>query len=126
MKFKFFYSSCFPINRALCSIGVFMLRVKLTRDSVCMGDDSDAPHFLQLELPETSTIQDLVDAIDARSYLAKVAGFDHQWILLANNEEVSRLKGNDFEVPDNGEVSLSSLVVNEVLKVHFKYSSSRT
>ncbi|HCG8602286.1 TPA: hypothetical protein NJ594_004414 [Vibrio parahaemolyticus] len=73
-----------------------MLRVKLTRDSVCMGDDSDAPHFLQLELLETSTIQDLVDAIDARSYLAKVTGFDHQWILLANNEEVSRLKGNDF------------------------------
>ena len=103
-----------------------MLRVKLTRDSVCMGDDSDAPHFLQLELPETSTIQDLVDAVDAHSYLAKVSGFDHQWILLVNNEEVSRLKGNDFGVPENGEVRLSSLVVNEALKVHFKYSSSRT
>ncbi len=103
-----------------------MLRVKLTRDSVCMGDDSDAPHFLQLELPETSTIQDLVDAIDAHSYLAKVAGFDHQWILLANNEEASRFKGNDFEVPENDAVSLSSLAVKGVLKVHFKYSSSRT
>jgi hypothetical protein len=91
-----------------------------------MGDDSDAPHFLQLELPETSTIQDLVDAIAARSYLAKVAGFDHQWILLANNEEASRLKGNDFEVLENGEVSLSCLALNGALKVHFKYSSSRT
>ncbi|EKO3918459.1 hypothetical protein KW530_21385 [Vibrio fluvialis] len=91
-----------------------------------MGDDSDSPHFLQLELPETSTIQDLVDAIDARSYLAKVAGIGHHWILLANNEEASRLKGNDFEVPENGEVSLYSLAVNGVLKVHFNYSSSRT
>ena len=91
-----------------------------------MGDDSDAPHFLQLELPEISTIQDLVDAIAARSYLAKVAGFDHQWILLANNEEASRLKGNDFEVLENGEVSLSSLALYGALKVHFKYSSSRT
>ncbi|EPN4993034.1 hypothetical protein ACT0L1_004376, partial [Vibrio vulnificus] len=107
-------------------IGVFMLRVKLTRDSVCMGDDSGAPHFLQLELLEISTIQDLVDAIDACSYLAKVAAFDHQWILLANNEEASRLKGNDFEVLENGEVSLSSLAVNGVLKIHFKYLSSRT
>ncbi|MCR9608459.1 hypothetical protein [Vibrio antiquarius] len=103
-----------------------MLRVKLTRDSVCMGDDCDAPHFLKLELPETSTIQTLVDTIDARSYLAKVVGFDHQWVLLANNAEAARLKGNDLEVPEKGAVSLSSLALNGVLKVHFKYSSSRT
>ncbi|MGL0936324.1 hypothetical protein ABMX80_23445 [Vibrio vulnificus] len=103
-----------------------MFRVKLTRDSVCMGDDCDAPHFLKLELPETSTIQDLVDAIDARSYLAKVVSWEHHWILLANNEEVARLKGNDFEIPENSAVSLSSLALNGVLKVHFKYSSSRT
>lgn len=91
-----------------------------------MGDDSDTPHFLQLELPETLTIQDLVDAIHTRSYLAKVAGFDHQLILLANNEEASRFKGNNFEVPEDVEASLSSLAVYGVLKVHFKYSSSRT
>ncbi|WP_407332927.1 hypothetical protein [Enterovibrio sp. 27052020O] len=103
-----------------------MLRVELTRDSVCMGDDCDAPHFLKLELPETSTIQSLVDAIDARSYLAKVGGFEHQWILLANNEEAVRLKDNDLENPVKGAVSLPSLALNGVLKVHFKYLSSRT
>ncbi|EGQ8682106.1 hypothetical protein GKA74_24350 [Vibrio parahaemolyticus] len=103
-----------------------MLRVKLTRDSVCMGDDCDAPHFLELELSNDSNIQNLVDAVDAKSYLAKVAGLGHLWLLLVNDKQVVALKGNSMKVRENGDVCLSLLAVDGTLNVHFKYLSSRT
>ena len=40
-----------------------MKKIKLTRDSVAMGDDVDAPHLLEIEIQSDWTILDILKHI---------------------------------------------------------------
>ena len=57
------------------------LQITIWRDSVCAGDDADAPHEVRLVLPREVSVGSLADRIIERRYLASVAGDRATWIL---------------------------------------------
>ena len=59
------------------------LRLHLTRDSVALGDDHDAPHFKKVRLPDGSTVEDAVSWIAASSYLPRIVGGEATWSVLS-------------------------------------------
>ncbi|GAA2649949.1 hypothetical protein GCM10009864_12060 [Streptomyces lunalinharesii] len=50
------------------------MRVHLTRGSVAMGDDVDAPHTETLDLPDAMPLREAVTSVIKRGYLAPIAG----------------------------------------------------
>jgi len=50
------------------------MKLKLTRESVAMGDDVDAPHEESLKVPSGSTLQALLEAVIRSGYLPVVRG----------------------------------------------------
>jgi len=55
------------------------------RDSVCAGDDIDAPHELKVHMSRESPLHELVEQfLEGRSYLANVQGGKATWILEGN------------------------------------------
>ena len=55
------------------------MKIRLTRDSVCAGDDVDAPHFDEITVPDDATVEDVVAAIAASTYLAPISGGKATW-----------------------------------------------
>lgn len=58
------------------------MTINITRDSVCAGDDSDAPHEWALEVDPFSTLGELFEAIARRTprYLAGIQGGMATWV----------------------------------------------
>lgn len=56
-----------------------MKKIKLTRDSVAMGDDINAPHFLEIEIEATWTITEILNYIVKIDYLPKISGGKATW-----------------------------------------------
>ena len=56
------------------------------RDSVCIADDVAAPHELRLTVENPTTLRELTGAMQARHYLASVAG-GATWILQTGENE---------------------------------------
>jgi len=50
------------------------ISLELTRDSVCAGDDIDAPHLTNLDLSANTTTMALAAQIQSSRYLANIAG----------------------------------------------------
>jgi len=57
------------------------MRLVIWRDSVCAGDDVDAPHELSLTFPSDASLQNLADLLLAQRYLASISGGQATWIL---------------------------------------------
>ncbi|MEU3464033.1 hypothetical protein ABZ721_29280 [Streptomyces sp. NPDC006733] len=57
------------------------MKVLLTRDSVAMGDDTDAPHHHTADLPADLPLRAAVAAITGGGYLARIAGGRATWVL---------------------------------------------
>jgi hypothetical protein len=55
----------------------------LWRDSVCAGDDCDAPHEVLLPLPRDVSLRGFAERLFDRTYLAKIEGGEATWILQA-------------------------------------------
>ena len=51
-----------------------MKKIILTRDSVAMGDDMDAPHRMEMEINETWNILEILDKVRSLHYLPLIAG----------------------------------------------------
>lgn len=66
------------------------LEVTLTRDSVCMGDDCDAPHQATVEVPSSVDPGPFVRAV-ASGYLPSVAGMGHSWICQLNGKPIAEI-----------------------------------
>lgn len=64
--------------------------VTLTRDSVCAGDDADAPHE---ETVEVRAFNDPVEFLNQFStgYLASVAGVGHSWTAVLNGRSIGTM-----------------------------------
>ena len=61
------------------------MKVLLTRDSVAMGDDVDAPHEQQRTFPDELALREVVGAIVDGGYLARIAGGRATWVLRAGD-----------------------------------------
>ncbi|MFM8290320.1 MAG: hypothetical protein ACKOC4_01305 [Planctomycetia bacterium] len=66
------------------------IRVALTRDSVCAGDDWSGPHDTVVEAH--SFLDPDVFARELSSgYLPSVAGFGHKWICVLNGKAIAEI-----------------------------------
>ncbi len=61
-----------------------LFSLKVWRESVCMGDDCDAPHELVLSVPLDISLREVTDRFLDGRYLAQIAGGKAAWILDGN------------------------------------------
>lgn len=59
------------------------MRIDVTRDSVAMGDDADAPHRRYVDLADRASLGDAVAAVLALAYLARIHGGKATWLVVA-------------------------------------------
>ena len=105
-----------------------MILINVERDSVCMGDDVDAPHAYKFKLAEEATLTDIFSHLEKKRYLAGVAGKNHSWDALANGKKVAHFKGNN-QAPENSGLlgnPVSKLAKDGQLKLEFIYNSATT
>lgn len=102
--------------------------VNVERDSVCMGDDVDAPHSYSFRVSSTATLKDIFVHLSREGYLASVAGRNHSWQATINDQPVAVFLGNN-RTPEP-----SALLANEVsqyahigcINLQFRYTSATT
>jgi len=64
------------------------VKLAMTRDSVCAGDDCDAPHDKELEIPSFLDPEAFARAISTE-YLPSVAGYGHSWTCVLNGRKIA-------------------------------------
>ena len=102
--------------------------INVERDSVCVGDDIDAPHEYSFSLNEDSSLNDIFTHLEKKRYLAGVAGTRHSWDAIIDSKKVAHFKGNN-RVPEPSKLlksSISKFVKNGQLNVKFSYNSAST
>ena len=60
------------------------MRVSLTRESVAIGDDVDAPHHVEITIDDNASLSSIIKAILGSRYLASIAGGKATWIVVSN------------------------------------------
>jgi hypothetical protein len=93
------------------------LTIELTRDSVCLADDCDAPHQKIMELPSFADTETLVSNI-CTDYLPNVSGSGHSWDCLFNDKLIATIANHEV-IPKVPEISF-----NESNTMFFKYHAS--
>lgn len=58
-----------------------LLHLKIDRNSVCAGDDTD-PHDIPLSLPASATVADLLTEVTRRHFLASISGGKATWLIM--------------------------------------------
>lgn len=66
------------------------IRLVMTRDSVCAGDDCDAPHHKEAELHSFLDPEAFARAA-AADYLPSVAGYGHSWTCVLNGQKIAEV-----------------------------------
>ena len=93
------------------------ITIELTRDSVCVGDDIDAPHEKNMSLNSIMETKKLVARI-SQNYLPKIGGKNHKWECLMNDRIIAVIE-KDKIIP-----VISSITYLRDNKIHFKYYSA--
>lgn len=75
-----------------------MKKIKLTRESVAMADDVNAPHFLEIEIEPNWTITEILKHIVDIEYLPKIYGGKATWSV-AIDEPIAVLTQENMENP---------------------------
>ena len=93
------------------------INLRITRDSVCAGDDIDAPHELMI------VTHSYIDPIALAShtstgYLPSVSGIRHSWDCLLNDKLFATISAGGIE-PKVTEVSYA-----RINHIHFRYRSA--
>lgn len=105
-----------------------MILINVERDSVCMGDDVNAPHFYSFKLPINTTLNDAFEHLSQQRYLPSISGINHFWEILIDDEFIAKIIGNNH-IPESSSKLSSTLLeytTNGILNVRFKYTSSNT
>jgi hypothetical protein len=113
---------------ALCDYRMNEYFVEVERDSVCMGDDIDAPHSYNFKVPAHATLNEIFEHLASKRYLATVAGRDHSWEAVIGNKSIALFKGNNRLPEPSGTLSnsVSKHESEGTLNVRFKYNSAAT
>jgi hypothetical protein len=93
------------------------ISITLTRDSVCAGDDCDAPHEKSIKIHSFVDPEVLARELSS-GYLPTVSGVGHSWFCVLNNARIAEIKVNEI-IPLAREV-----LYEEENKIHFTYKSS--
>jgi hypothetical protein len=94
------------------------LQIRLTRDSVCAGDDYDAPHEKTVSVHSFVDPRALVSHL-ASGYLPTVSGSGHTWDCFLNGQLVASVSPNDIS-PRVMEVTFA-----QENHAHFVYHAAR-
>ena len=94
-----------------------MMQFRVTRDSVCAGDDVDAPHEV---IRETDAVDDPIALATglAAGYLPSVAGYGHSWDCVVNDQTIAKINVNGV-TPCAAEIQYRATNF-----VHFRYHSA--
>ena len=90
----------------------------LTRDSVSMGDDVNAPHTEILTLSNYKISEHSIGEI-CLNYLTNVAGVGHSWECHINNILIAIIRVEKIEIITD------EIFLNENNEMFFKYNSSK-
>jgi len=103
------------------------LSVVLRRDSVCAGDDIDAPHEEKIVMPSTATLAQLFLELEKIKYLPSIAGKNESWEAYINQKLICRF-GKNIDHPTfvvNEDITLSKFSsTNSEISVQLRYFSS--
>ncbi|MCJ7842299.1 hypothetical protein MUB24_15630 [Lederbergia sp. NSJ-179] len=55
--------------------------IRITRDSVAMGDDVYAPHEKIIDIPDSLILKEMVQKVGKISYLPSIYGGEATWVL---------------------------------------------
>lgn len=94
------------------------IHVVLTRDSVCAGDDCDAPHEKTIEVHSFVDPEAFAREVSS-NYLPSVAGIGHSWTCVLNGVKMAEI-GHSGIRPLLGESPFS-----EENRAHFIYHAAR-
>lgn len=104
------------------------MKVYLTRESVCAGDDGDAPHAEEIAVVDGAGIRDIIAIIAKSGYLASIIGGEATWsassrILLA----VIAQQWPEPRMLSQFPTRLESLDVRGgILHIHFNYHAQQS
>ena len=93
------------------------ISVVLTRDSVCAGDDCDAPHEQTIKLHSFADPEALAREA-ASGYLPNVAGVGHSWICVLNDTKIAEIKTTGIQP------LVRETTYDETNRIHFVYKSA--
>lgn len=93
-------------------------QITLTRDSVCMADDSE-DHTQIIDIDSQGASQKTIIGI-AKKYLPNVAGFGHTWDCYLNGAKIAVINGNCNKIT---QMASDSLLTNGS-KLYFEYHSA--
>ena len=94
------------------------IQVVLTRDSVCAGDDCDAPHEKTVEVYSFVDPEAFAREVSS-GYLPSVAGVGHSWTCELNGVKIAEIGHAGIQV------LLRESPLLEKNRVHFVYHSAR-
>lgn len=105
-----------------------MKKIKLTRESVAMGDDINAPHFLEIDIEPNWTITEILKYISSINYLPKISGGRATWSVAINEPIAVLTQENPKEtllicLPDYPYHGMSGFV--ELDHIHFNYHAQQ-
>jgi len=91
--------------------------VHLTRDSVCAGDDVDAPHERTVQVRAFTDPMEFLDQFST-GYLASVNGVGHSWTAVLNGLTIGKM------FVDRIEPLVSTIDLEADNELFFRYHSS--
>ena len=59
------------------------MKILLTRESVAMGDDADAPHHREMTVADDTSLQAIIKVILQSRYLATIGGGKATWTVMS-------------------------------------------
>jgi hypothetical protein len=99
--------------------------IQLTRDSVCMADDIDAPHEVLTADAHIRTLGELCESVVAENYLPRIVSSKISWILACENKPLVIL-GQSPATPVwwiNSDAPLLEITAARPMKFQFIYCS---
>jgi hypothetical protein len=104
------------------------IQIKCERDSVCAGDDVDAPHSYKFTVPQNADLSEIFAHLERKGYLALVAGLNHSWEAVIGKQTVAIFKGNNRspEASKYLNQKAKKFIANGYVNVFIKYNSATT
>ncbi|RYG09454.1 MAG: hypothetical protein EOO07_23845 [Chitinophagaceae bacterium] len=106
--------------------------IEVERDSVCMGDDANAPHTYRFKISTQAMLNNVFDHLASEHYLASVGGKNHTWEATIGSpqgiqsQKIVLIKGNN-QYPEPSSIlsdEISSYASNGKLSIYFNYISA--
>ncbi|WP_125921743.1 hypothetical protein [Hymenobacter lapidarius] len=102
------------------------MKILLTRESVAMGDDADAPHHREILVADDADLSAIINVILQSNYLASIAGGRATWTVVSRIP-IAIVAQQWAEPKMMAPIpSLSSLnFSNNALSLHFDYRTQQ-